>query len=188
MRSIVLDRFYEPLRKKAETIKLSSAVLFEYAQQGYLQNGRGAIFFLYQSEHDLVHDSDHNQYNYVHLAALVDVTSEPVWKMVQEYEPRQSFVLLLGVRITAGHDVEVPQLKFYTVVVSPACVRQLQTQMVHNMMSRLVTPVMEAHYCFSTSCCKEGKLRCARCEHVWYCSAECQLEDWKYHKTKCFKK
>jgi hypothetical protein len=29
--------------------------------------------------------------------------------------------------------------------------------------------------------------RCARCEAVWYCSRECQLNDWKSHKRSCKK-
>lgn len=189
--TVAPERLYELLRKKAETIQLASPVLFESAQQGYLNSGRGAIFFLFASEHDVQHDSDDTKYSYVHLAALVDVTTDPVWDMVQTYDPRQSFVLLLGAKITPG-ETEMAQLQFYTVVVNPACVRQLQAHVMHNIVAKLTTSVQahnsDLHHCGSTSCCKEGKLRCSRCQDVWYCSADCQLEDWRYHKQKCVKK
>lgn len=194
MSSVVLDKFYAPLRKKAETIQLASNVLFDCAQKGYLHSGRGAIFFLFQSEDELINDSDDTKYSYVHLSALLDVTNEPVWKLVQEYEPRQSFVLLLGVKMTAGEDVELAQLRFYTVVVNPVCVQKLQSQLVHNIVSRLATSAQpthsntDVHFCASTSCSNNGTLRCSRCQHVWYCSADCQLEDWRYHKPRCVKK
>ena len=38
-------------------------------------------------------------------------------------------------------------------------------------------------------CRKETKLmKCAVCESVWYCGAQCQKEDWKRHKVFCGKK
>ena len=38
-------------------------------------------------------------------------------------------------------------------------------------------------------CRKEVKLmKCAVCESVWYCGAQCQKEDWKRHKVFCGKK
>ena len=38
-------------------------------------------------------------------------------------------------------------------------------------------------------CRKESKLmKCAVCESVWYCGAQCQKEDWKRHKVFCGKK
>ena len=38
-------------------------------------------------------------------------------------------------------------------------------------------------------CRKETKLmKCAVCESVWYCGAQCQKEDWKRHKQFCGKK
>ncbi|TFK72327.1 hypothetical protein BDN72DRAFT_763512 [Pluteus cervinus] len=27
--------------------------------------------------------------------------------------------------------------------------------------------------------------RCSRCKTSWYCSADCQLSDWSFHKTQC---
>ena len=37
------------------------------------------------------------------------------------------------------------------------------------------------------ACEKSGELRCARCKDIWYCSAECQKQDWKRHKAACAK-
>ena len=38
-------------------------------------------------------------------------------------------------------------------------------------------------------CRKESKLmKCAVCESVWYCGAQCQKDDWKRHKVFCGKK
>lgn len=112
--------------------------------------------------------------------------------MVQEYNFRESFVLLLGVKITPGDDAELAQLRFYTIIVNPNCVKQLQHQMVNSIVSKLATSIeahnTDVHFCDSTSCAKNGKLRCARCQQAWYCSAECQLEDWRYHKLRCVKK
>jgi hypothetical protein len=34
-------------------------------------------------------------------------------------------------------------------------------------------------------CHKGGKKTCGRCQRVKYCSRECQLKDWKNHKTHC---
>lgn len=30
--------------------------------------------------------------------------------------------------------------------------------------------------------------KCAECEQVHYCSRECQKNDWKQHKSKCFER
>ena len=27
--------------------------------------------------------------------------------------------------------------------------------------------------------------RCGRCRNMWYCSKECQVKDWKFHKKNC---
>ena len=34
-------------------------------------------------------------------------------------------------------------------------------------------------------CGNEGIFICGRCQYVKYCSRDCQLEDWHYHKTLC---
>mmetsp|Transcript_20515 Transcript_20515/g.43364 ORF Transcript_20515/g.43364 Transcript_20515/m.43364 type:complete len:143 (+) Transcript_20515:93-521(+) len=34
-------------------------------------------------------------------------------------------------------------------------------------------------------CQKEASKRCSRCNQAWYCSAECQKNDWKKHKSVC---
>jgi hypothetical protein len=34
-------------------------------------------------------------------------------------------------------------------------------------------------------CNKKGSLKCARCMEARYCSKECQVNDWKVHKTTC---
>ncbi|KAF7437461.1 hypothetical protein PC9H_004301 [Pleurotus ostreatus] len=31
----------------------------------------------------------------------------------------------------------------------------------------------------------EGTLRCSKCQVIRYCSKQCQVEDWKYHKSIC---
>lgn len=31
-------------------------------------------------------------------------------------------------------------------------------------------------------CSKEATKRCSRCKSTWYCSTECQKQDWKNHK------
>jgi len=39
------------------------------------------------------------------------------------------------------------------------------------------------HTCLN--CKKEGNLRCNRCKAAYYCSKECQVQDWKSHKAIC---
>ena len=40
--------------------------------------------------------------------------------------------------------------------------------------------------CPNITCDKIGSKKCARCCVAYYCSKECQVEDWKRHKTTCF--
>jgi len=40
-----------------------------------------------------------------------------------------------------------------------------------------------SHICLN--CKKEGNLRCNRCKAAFYCSKECQVQDWKSHKAIC---
>ncbi len=35
------------------------------------------------------------------------------------------------------------------------------------------------------NCGKDATQRCSRCKNQWYCSRECQLKQWKGHKTLC---
>lgn len=188
--SQTLARWDDLLRKKADTILLASSVLFECAQKGYLHNGRGAVFFLFANEYALRHDADDTQYTYVQLNALLEVAHADLCKLVEEYNPRTSFVLLLAAKVLPGGD-SAP-LKLYSALVNPECVKQLQGQMMQNIVSKLAVSIeahnTDVHFCASTSCSKTGKLRCARCQDMWYCSAECQLEDWRYHKPRCVKK
>ncbi len=37
-----------------------------------------------------------------------------------------------------------------------------------------------------SNCGKEGKLRCSRCQEIFYCGQECQKTGWKVHKAICF--
>ena len=39
--------------------------------------------------------------------------------------------------------------------------------------------------CGLSSCDNSGTLRCGRCKLFYYCSQNCQKEDWKNHKQKC---
>ncbi|KAG0232834.1 hypothetical protein BGW42_007843 [Actinomortierella wolfii] len=32
---------------------------------------------------------------------------------------------------------------------------------------------------------KEDLKQCSKCKSAWYCSKQCQVEDWKSHKTTC---
>lgn len=43
--------------------------------------------------------------------------------------------------------------------------------------------VIEAPTC--ASCREDASQRCSRCQKVWYCGRECQVSDWKKHKTSC---
>lgn len=49
----------------------------------------------------------------------------------------------------------------------------------------------ECNYCHKKESEKDGKeiklKRCSRCKKVYYCSKECQKEDWKTHKKECDK-
>lgn len=39
-------------------------------------------------------------------------------------------------------------------------------------------------------CCSKSDIKmsnCSACKAVTYCSKECQINDWKFHKTRCFK-
>lgn len=36
-----------------------------------------------------------------------------------------------------------------------------------------------------SGCGGVGKSKCAKCENVYYCSRECQVKDWKIHKSVC---
>ena len=38
-------------------------------------------------------------------------------------------------------------------------------------------------YCFL--CAEPAKLRCGRCKGPWYCSRDCQRDDWKRHAPAC---
>mmetsp|Transcript_4478 Transcript_4478/g.8260 ORF Transcript_4478/g.8260 Transcript_4478/m.8260 type:complete len:145 (+) Transcript_4478:138-572(+) len=35
------------------------------------------------------------------------------------------------------------------------------------------------------ACGKDASKKCSRCSTVWYCSPECQRQDWKSHKPVC---
>lgn len=37
------------------------------------------------------------------------------------------------------------------------------------------------------SCGKESKMRCGRCQTVYYCDQNCQKKDWASHKLNCNK-
>jgi hypothetical protein len=39
-----------------------------------------------------------------------------------------------------------------------------------------------------SNCREEASQRCSRCQKVWYCGRECQVGDWKRHKTSCKEK
>ena len=41
--------------------------------------------------------------------------------------------------------------------------------------------------CGNICCKKDGIMICSRCKIIKYCSKECQVADWKRHKTECFK-
>jgi len=34
-------------------------------------------------------------------------------------------------------------------------------------------------------CAKEAPTRCSRCRTAWYCSRQCQAQDWRRHKPAC---
>jgi len=34
-------------------------------------------------------------------------------------------------------------------------------------------------------CHAEAEQRCSRCHSEWYCSRQCQVKDWKRHKSMC---
>eukprot|EP00934_Nitzschia_sp_Nitz4_P003371 Nitzschia sp. Nitz4//scaffold77_size91520//10412//10843//NITZ4_004878-RA/size91520-processed-gene-0.105-mRNA-1//-1//CDS//3329557955//3361//frame0 len=40
-----------------------------------------------------------------------------------------------------------------------------------------------AHMC--PVCGQDAQKRCSRCNHIWYCSVECQKKHWKKHKPIC---
>ena len=37
-------------------------------------------------------------------------------------------------------------------------------------------------------CVKSAPKKCSSCKKVYYCSQECQKQDWKFHKISCQKK
>jgi hypothetical protein len=41
--------------------------------------------------------------------------------------------------------------------------------------------------CGNICCYNIGIMICSRCKIIKYCSKQCQREDWKRHKTECFK-
>jgi MYND finger len=48
--------------------------------------------------------------------------------------------------------------------------------------SKMTSPINSCSYCKKQS---EILKQCANCINVFYCSRECQVSDWKYHKTEC---
>jgi hypothetical protein len=42
-------------------------------------------------------------------------------------------------------------------------------------------------YCFNCSESEKKLMKCSICEYARYCDTECQLQDWKNHKTSCEK-
>jgi ankyrin repeat protein len=61
----------------------------------------------------------------------------------------------------------------------------------HNEMANLLeswvtVPPEERHkLCLNCNKYQEGMKRCARCKAAYYCSADCQKNDWKIHKSRC---
>jgi len=43
----------------------------------------------------------------------------------------------------------------------------------------------KVHYCSVPTCTKKSTSRCSKCKQAWYCSTECQKQDWPKHKTEC---
>lgn len=49
-----------------------------------------------------------------------------------------------------------------------------------------VVPGLKCHTCNADANDADIKLkRCNKCRSVWYCSKECQTQNWKYHKSDC---
>ena len=43
--------------------------------------------------------------------------------------------------------------------------------------------LLEGFHC--ENCKKDATKRCSKCKSVWYCSRECQVQNWKDHKATC---
>lgn len=49
----------------------------------------------------------------------------------------------------------------------------------------LVEKFMNKEEKFCTTCGKAAIQRCSRCKNKWYCSRNCQVDDWDSHKVNC---
>ncbi len=168
------------LQDQVTAFLLNSKRLFGEAYKQYVECGLGAFCMRLAGPELLCRDGTNCVLQYMDLMSLSRLPYAYPMKLVREYTPENSFVLVIGVTMgvaggevftacMAHRDVE-DKLKQGLVAPSRAVVKHRV-----GMCSRIACGTTSAHL-----------QTCSRCRSVSYCSKECQYEDWRNgHKSRC---
>lgn len=118
---------------------------------------------------------------YLQAARLTNKNSSDI-KMIMEYKNRINSIIeekkdlddISGTDSLILSEIKSDQEELVTIGVS------------HRKELKYVKPADKCHTCSKSKEELDSSLkRCKKCRAVWYCSKDCQTENWKYHKSDC---
>lgn len=176
-----MSAFEAAIDEKVMALSSTNERLLEVARAAYAEKGRGAMVTVFKSFTHLIATPSRTVTIFVPECDLATFAYARSRLFVQSYNPQTHFVHLISVNVDGENTVQ----KAYIVTPDP---ERTATPADHTLdVMRTTDRFADMKTCCNVTCTADGIKRCGRCRDAYYCSPECQKNDWLAHRRVCRK-